>query len=168
MSSFSSRKKAAAAPQTPETQLLKAARSGSLISVMRLLQMGVDPNAGLLALSFNAVHWFFGGKFAWPGCTLPQISDYLFRLATSQLGCAVVTSFHIISFVRLWGAEGSMRSLQAAVASGSIDVCAALLLHGASLEVDLSIPGIPAEVRSLLELFKGRSPQAGDRKTGPD
>ena len=58
-----------------------------------------------------------------------------------------------------------MRSLQAAVASGSIDVCAALLLHGASLEVDLAIPGIPAEVRSLLELFKGRPPQAGDRKS---
>eukprot|EP00434_Breviolum_minutum_P025068 symbB.v1.2.022144.t2/scaffold1909.1/size96399/8 len=59
-------------------------------------------------------------------------------------------------------AEGSMRSLQAAVASGSIDVCAALLLHGASLEVDLAVPGIPAEVRSLLELFKGRPPQAGE------
>ena len=149
MSSLSSSRKKAAAPQTPEAQLLKAARSGSLISVMRLLQMGVDPNACLLALSFNAVHWFFLGL----GSILPQVSDHLFPLSTSQLGCAVVA----------WGAEGSMRSLQAAVASGSIDVCAALLLHGASLEVDLAIPGIPAEVRSLLELFKGRPPQAGDR-----
>jgi len=56
MSFLSSSRKKAAAPQTPEAQLLKAARSGSLISVMRLLQMGVDPNACLLALSFNAVH----------------------------------------------------------------------------------------------------------------
>ena len=45
------RKKAAATPSTPEGQLLKAARSGSLMSVMRLLQMGVDPNVGTLALS---------------------------------------------------------------------------------------------------------------------
>ena len=44
------RKKAAATPATPEGQLLKAARSGSLMSVMRLLQMGVDPNASPLAL----------------------------------------------------------------------------------------------------------------------
>eukprot|EP00435_Cladocopium_sp_Y103_P011550 s3272_g3.t1 len=44
------KKAAAATPATPEGQLLKAARSGSLMSVMRLLQMGVDPNASPLAL----------------------------------------------------------------------------------------------------------------------
>ena len=61
------------------------------------------------------------------------------------------------------GDPGAPRCLQAALGSGSVDVCAALLLHGASAAEALAdVTGTAPEVRRLLELFQGRAPEAGD------
>eukprot|EP00435_Cladocopium_sp_Y103_P000767 s1039_g1.t1 len=56
---------------------------------------------------------------------------------------------------------GAPRCLQAALGSGSVDVCAALLLHGAS-SADADVTTAAPEVRRLLELFQGRAPEAGE------
>lgn len=105
-----SAKKAAAKPAartvkaSPAEQLAKAARSGSLMSMMRILQMGADANA--------------------------------------------------------LGPDGRL-PLQEALASGSIDAVAALLLHGAEVSaVVCSHSGSLAD--ALFELWSGRPPKPGE------
>lgn len=52
--------------------------------------------------------------------------------------------------------------IQAAAAAGSVDACAALLLHGASpWDAEPASAESPA-VRLLLELWRGRAPHAGE------
>ena len=98
------RKKAAATPATPEGQLLKAARSGSLMSVIRLLQMGVDPNASPLALVQGSGQHFemrFKAMFVLCGAGSAQRMQTPKRKRTLKLGTGTFRHWNQSSKIHL-------------------------------------------------------------------